>query len=457
LIFRCTAVLCAALVSQSALATSDALADLLSGENGAAGLGFAIRMEQSMYRGAGMRFDALPIYQYEGESFYLHTYRAGMKFNLAPDKRFDAFLAHRFEGFPSDRVPDSLAGMKNRGSEADFGLSYEQKFPWGRLFGEALHDISGLSMGNELRLGYSDDWRSGSLKISPMLMVSARDAHLNNYYYGVTPDEAAPGRPAYQPGSGFTGTVSLNARYDLTDRWRLLAGIYATRWGSTVRDSPIVENRIVQFGGFAGFAYDFTPSQSQFKPDRSPVVVKIFHGVSSPCNLLPIMEFRCTSTDTPDRTSVDSIEIGRPFIEQFNDWPVDFVGYVGALRHNENNLQPDFWQIDAYMKVFYYGFPWSGRVRTRIGFGMGLSYAQKVPFVEARDQEERGRPTSKLLNYLDPTIDVSIGDIFGSRRLHDTYFGFGVSHRSGIFGESQLLGNVDGGSNYIYTYIETRL
>ena len=85
-----------------------------------------------------------------------------------------------------------------------------------------------------------------------------------------------------------------------------------------------------------------------------------------------------------------------------------------------------------------------------------MSWAQKIPFVEARDQIARGRNSSKLLNYLDPSIDVSVGDIGGARSLHDTYVGFGVSHRSGIFGSSQILGNVNGGSNYIYTYVESR-
>jgi hypothetical protein len=40
---------------------------------------------------------------------------------------------------------------------------------------------------------------------------------------------------------------------------------------------------------------------------------------------------------------------------------------------------------------------------------------------------------------------------------HESYFGFGVSHRSGIFGTSQLLGNVDVGSNYIYSYVEWKM
>jgi len=37
----------------------------------------------------------------------------------------------------------------------------------------------------------------------------------------------------------------------------------------------------------------------------------------------------------------------------------------------------------------------------------------------------------------------------------DTYVGVGVSHRSGAFGKSQFLGNVNGGSNYIYVSFET--
>jgi outer membrane protein len=75
--------------------------------------------------------------------------------------------------------------------------------------------------------------------------------------------------------------------------------------------------------------------------------------------------------------------------------------------------------------------------------------------MEQRDQAVRGRDTSRLLNYMDPSIDVSLGDVIGSRRLRETYVGLGVSHRSGIFGSSQLLGNVNGGSNYIYSYLES--
>ena len=73
---------------------------------------------------------------------------------------------------------------------------------------------------------------------------------------------------------------------------------------------------------------------------------------------------------------------------------------------------------------------------------------------EVQWQARRERNTSKLLNYLDPSLDVSVGDIIGNPRLHDLYFGVGISHRSGIFGSARMLGTVDGGSNYIYAYLE---
>jgi len=134
-----------------------------------------------------------------------------------------------------------------------------------------------------------------------------------------------------------------------------------------------------------------------------------------------------------------------------------FVGYVGVRRHDEKGIQPNSWQLNAYLKGLWYGFPWSDRVMTRIGLGVGLSYAHRIPLLEVRDQEKNGRNTSRLLNYGDPTIDVSVGDLLGVASLKRTFVGLGVTHRSGIFSTSQLLGNVSGGSNYIYTYLESEI
>ena len=106
------------------------------------------------------------------------------------------------------------------------------------------------------------------------------------------------------------------------------------------------------------------------------------------------------------------------------------------------------------MKAVYSGFPWSERVKTRFGFGAGVSVANRVPWEEASSQARRGRETSRLLQYLDPSVDFSLGDAIGKHSLKNTFVGLGVSHRSGMFGGSRLLGDVNGGSNYLYTYVE---
>ncbi|HXZ50690.1 MAG TPA: MipA/OmpV family protein [Burkholderiales bacterium] len=444
-----------ALVTTPAAATSDPLVGLLEGA-GSAGLGAAVRIEPSMYKDAGVRYDLLPLLLYESTYLYLHGYRMGLKLYDTPEQLVDVFVSHRFEGFPYDKLPASLEGMAGRDTGTDFGLSFERRGAWGAAFVELLHDVSGASSGSEARVGYFYERRRGPWRLRPYATISWRDATLNNYYYGLLPGEATATRPAYAPGSGVNLDFGVYADYHLSERWRLLGGISVTQWSQGVADSPIVSGG-TQLKALAGFAYDFSPEKGAWKEMGRPLDVKLMYGKSTDCNLLPVMALQCTSTSTVDNTRIAGIELGRPFLERMHGWPVDIVGNAGAIYHDENGLQQNSWAVHADMKAFYYGFPWDEHVRTRLGFGFGLSYAFRVPYVEARDQAARGRPASKLLVYLDPTIDISVGDLFGSRKLHDTYVGLGASHRSGIFGSSQLLGNVNGGSNYIYTYVQWRM
>jgi outer membrane protein len=437
---------------------TDAIADLLT-QPGSAGLGFLYRFEKSPYEGAGHRSDLLPLYLYEGERFFLNADRAGYKFIDDGIRRFDLFLSRRLEGFPQDDVPDVARGMDPRNASVDLGLRYRHRLAWGTMRLTALQDVSNTSNGTELRLGYSTTWRSGRWTLRPDVSVSFRDSDLNDYYYGVRPHEATEQRTAYAPGSGTDFTVAMYGTYRLLQNWRLIGGIALTLHDRAVRGSPIIRDG-VQPAVFAGAVYDFGTATARWDDEEVPTFLKVFYGRASGegCHMVKIMNLSCTSLEHDNPSSVTGVHLGRPFIERVNGWPLDVHGYVGLLYRNEmNDIQTDAWQIDAYMKLFYYGFPWSHRVKMRIGFGAGVSYANRVPSSEITSQARRERPTSRLLNYLDPTIDLSLGDLFGSRRLKETYFGLGISHRSGIFASSRLLGSVDGGSNYIYTYIETRL
>ncbi|MDB5869235.1 MAG: MltA-interacting MipA family protein, partial [Polaromonas sp.] len=294
--------------------------------------------------------------------------------------------------------------------------------------------------------------------LRPNLSVALRDARLNNYYYGVRPGEAAFGRAAYAPGAGINTSFGLFGSYDASQRWRLLAGVSATVLDRKIRDSPIVQKRVLP-SVYMGAVYDFGGHQREWAEDGSPTWFKLLYGKATDdgCHLLKIVTGQCLSTAKVNPTSISALQIGKPFLQNVNGWPLDFVGYVGLTSHNDRGLQANGVQLDLFMKAFYSGFPWSDRVKTRLGMGVGVSLAQRAPYIEASSQAANGKPASRLLNYLDPTLDVSLGDLLGSRVLKDTFIGFGVSHRSGIFGASRLLGNVNGGSNYLYTYVETAL
>jgi MipA family protein len=440
-----------ALACGAASGRSDPYAGLAPPEG--VGVGIMPRVERSPYRDAGTRFDLQPLYLYEGEQFYIRSQSIGLKFGGPGTGRSEVFLRHRFESHPSDDIPASLAGMSRREQGIDGGIATQVEGAWGIGYAELLRDLSTASRGTEFRLGYKLPWRRGRLYVVPHAVVAFRNARLNDYYYGVRPEEATPERGAYRAGTGVMPEVGVQAAYRFTGRWWLLAGASVARLPQTVADSPIIEHRTTR-SLTLGVMYDLSP-EYQAWPEGRPLIGRIFYGASSDCDVMPIATLQCTSVHTQDKTGVVGFELGRPFIERLNGWPLDLAGFLGLIRHTERGFQPDFWQINAYFKAYFYGFPWDARVRTRLGLGAGLSYANRIPFAEQRDLATRGRSTSKLLQSLDPTIDVSVGDLFGVRRLRETYAGVGVSHRSGIFGTSQLLGNVNGGSNYIYGYLET--
>ncbi len=453
------ALLVAGLLASLSARAGDTLepASLLT-EPGSAGLGAVVGFSASPYREGGTRHDILPLYLFEGERIFLDGNRAGVKLLKDGDQRLDLFAAQRLEGFPTDNLPASLAGMAARGTGVDLGLSWRTRQPWGAVQVEYLHDIDNASRGQELRLGYSYDWHSGDLTLRPNLTLGLRDAKLNNYYYGVQATEATLARPAYAPGAGVNTTLGLDARYALTQRWRLVGRVSATLLPGTVADSPIVQKRVLP-AVYLGAAYDFGAPQRSWSDKSTPTYFKLLYGKATEdgCHLAKILTAQCLSTASTNPTSIVGVQLGKPFVENFNGWPIDLMGYAGLTYHNDHGLQPNGLQLDLFMKAFYSGFPWSGRVKTRLGFGAGVSAAQRSPYIEASSQAANGKPTSRLLQYLDPTLDVSLGDLVGSRALKDTYIGVGVSHRSGIFGASRLLGNVNGGSNYIYTYVESAL
>ena len=191
--------------------------------------------------------------------------------------------------------------------------------------------------------------------------------------------------------------------------------------------------------------------QIEKKEKDTRIYYRIAAGIAADARLNRIVRGDLTLHD--DRTGIIGLEIGKAIVEDFRGWPLDLVAKAGLIRHFERDFQDDFYQFTLSIKVYYKGFPWRDWVDTRFGFAEGLSYAQRIPFIEQEDLGE-DENTSHLLNHLDVSLDANIGDLFGQPNLRGCYFGFAVSHRSGVFGLFDIFGRVRGGSNYNTLYVE---
>ncbi len=98
--------------------------------------------------------------------------------------------------------------------------------------------------------------------------------------------------------------------------------------------------------------------------------------------------------------------------------------------------------------------PWSKEEWFRYSFGYGMSYAEKVPIAEQRKQASKGENTSHFLNYLELTLDFPLRRVSKASWLQDCYAGVTVVHRSGIFGLSDILGDLAGGADWITASLE---
>ena len=85
-----------------------------------------------------------------------------------------------------------------------------------------------------------------------------------------------------------------------------------------------------------------------------------------------------------------------------------------------------------------------------------MSYAHDVPIAEQYKQAKEGDKTSHFLSYLEMTLDYPLRRVSKARWLQNCYAGLTIVHRSGIFGSSDLLGEVSGGSDWLTAHLECK-
>ncbi|HYG61322.1 MAG TPA: MipA/OmpV family protein [Thermoanaerobaculia bacterium] len=246
-----------AFLSAVLLSTSSAVAQPPSDRPQFA-LGIAAISSPEPYEGADADILVVPAVSFSYKRFYFRGIVAGYRLWESGELSADliARARARFGGYDEDDSP-ALEGMESRRKSADGGI--ELQWERERLLGVRLTpttDLLDRSGGQQVTLDVYSPWRFGPVRVEPGVGVEWQSEDLVNYYYGVRPEEARPGRPAFEPGSAVNLTAGVFVFTPVSRRLLLQTFLRYERLDSDIEESPIVDE-----GGaltaFAALSYAF--------------------------------------------------------------------------------------------------------------------------------------------------------------------------------------------------------
>ncbi|MEL7447717.1 MAG: MipA/OmpV family protein [Pseudomonadota bacterium] len=426
---------------------------------GTAALGGGLRFGQNLYLASDQederQLDLVPLYLYNGKWFFARGAAGGLHLLKTDNLELNVLGRYRFTKLD----PDSNAfyeGLEARDQTFETGLEFRTRGKWGEVHGTWLADTLDRHGGQTADLSYRYNLDRGRLTLSPYISWAWWDEHLTGYYAGVSEAEARPDRPAYDPGEAQLASFGINTSFWLSDRITLFANIGFAGVDSSISDSPLVEEDSAS-SAFIGGTYVFgnarRPELYVSKERASEWSWRVNYGYQADGNIVSEID----QGDFSKSSVADTNIAGLMGSKLLTDGPrIDFLGRLAIFRHLESDEgNGNFNSYAAYIMAMGKGYGhWSGEEWFRWGFGFGMSYAEKVPIAEQRKQAEKGENTAHFLNYLEMQLDFPLRRLFKSGFLEDCYAGVTIVHRSGIFGTSDLLGDVSGGADWITAHLE---
>jgi outer membrane protein len=218
-------------------------------------LGLAVISSPEPYRGVDDDPLVVPAISFSYKRFYFRGIYAGFTLFERNGLQVDVIARPRLAGYDAEDSP-FLAGMEDRRISADLGFEVEWEGEWFGLSLTPVADVLDRSGGQEVSLDLFKAFRRGPFRIEPRLGVVWQSADSTDYYYGVRPEEALPGRPAYELDDAAHLTGGVFAFAPVTRKLVFQGFVRAERLSGEVADSPIVD-RDLGITGFAALSYQF--------------------------------------------------------------------------------------------------------------------------------------------------------------------------------------------------------
>ncbi|EGU31777.1 hypothetical protein VIBRN418_18313 [Vibrio sp. N418] len=336
-------------------------------------------------------------------------------------------------------IPASIQNA-NQGDSADFGLQLRQSLndEW-HLDWEVMSDED-FRFHTNLRASAEYQWGDWNLK--PSATLRYKDADFNSQYYAFSE------YTAQKIGAGVDVNIGVDARYHVASNLYLLGSTSITRLDHNAYHAQAVEERYQGevFVGFGFFNDSSAPKKTQLTNSR---YLRVAHGWATPSNIGDI--FALNREKDPYNNQLTSLFYGHPLTDELFGYPIDLYFTPGIVHHWSSGVQNASTEWVAAIKA-YVTVEWP--TRWRFGVAEGLSYIDNISYIEQSEMDRKGYTPSHLLNYLDFSFDVNVGDLVNQPSWQHVWFGYSLHHRSAIFEKASQFGRIKGGSNYNTVYLQ---
>ena len=401
------------------------------------GVGMVIRQANVPYSDPRVDHDvanyvdsAVPMFYYDSKYFFLDGIEGGVKFYESESWRLSLLSRLRFVDIPQVYQNDHQLDSFDVGLQLRYKLNRENSIDL-----EYLSDIQGSHYAN---ISYKGRYDLNSFELEPYATTRIKSKKFNSTYYGLI--ENIHG--------GMDIASGLNVKYHVTSNFYLLAGAEIKLLDKNAREALVVSSNTEYSTYFGvGFLKDKTAkkgSQLSITP-----YIRVAHGYATHSDIDQILGGNMPKE--PYGNTLTSIFYGHPLADKL--FGINFQVYLttGFVWHHSSAVQDNLREYIVAMKA-YYTIPLP--IRFRIGLAEGLSYINEISYIEKTDLEDDDYTPSKVLNYLDYSLDVNLGDLLFTESLERAWLGVNVHHRSGIFEYSSQFGRISGGSNYPSIYLQ---
>ena len=374
--------------------------------------------------------DVVPLMFFDDKHFYIRGLEAGIKLVNTEQLKLNALLRYRWFDIPAD-IQNQV-----KGDAWDGGLQLRYRMGDWDLRSEFMSDGEGRFYTD---VGFDTSLGDRYATLYPYIGVRIKTADFNTKYYGFDQEY-------------IEGGVELRAHIE--GRYHLVSNLYAIgRLGGTILDQNAHKSSFVLRGStwdaYAGIAFFNNPDTPRQHVISNNAYLRLAHGEATPSNLGEILGGH--KVDDPYHNQLTSLFYGYPLTDELFGLPLDIYLTPGLVYHHHSEVQESFYEYVIAVKA-YYTLKWP--VRWRLGLAEGLSYSSQINYVERTELEAKGYRPSKVLDYLDLSVDINIGDILHSDSLRNTWLGYSLHHRSGIFETGSQFGRIKGGSNYTTLYLQ---